>query len=203
MKQSKKRHTHLGSEKGSHRQSQKISRSKSEHKTLDKQQLAFEIEVAIYEVDKIFEGQGDKLNDAYAIDSLTTFAKVIKDETFALYADKLKEGSDDESDLLHINMVNRLNSAIEDLELQVTDLELIEIAKQVLSGMKKVRSQKSPRAYLDPLAKRIKELGVKSDFLTENDVENGAISLDDIENLDDLTLDEDDEIDLDDFRPRP
>jgi hypothetical protein len=203
MKQGKKHHARPRGERDSHRHPQRIPRSKPNHKALDKQQLAFEIEIAIYEVDKIFEGQGDKLNDAYAVDSLNSFLKVIKDETFALYADELKEGSDDESDLLHINMVNRLSSAIEDLELEVTDLELADIVRQVLSDVKKAKSPKSPRAYLDPLAKRIKEMGVKSDFLTENDVENEAIRLDDIENPDDLTLDEDDELDLGDFRPRP
>ena len=202
MKQNKKRHVDEGGEKDSRRQPQKLSRSKTGHKALDKQQLAFEIEVAIYEVDKIFEGQGDKLSDAYTIDSLNSFAKVIKDETFALYSDKLKEGSDDESDLLHINMVNRLNSAIEELELELTDLELIEIVKQVLSQAKKAKSPKSARAFLDPLTKRLKEMGVKSDFLTESDVEGETISLDDLDNLDDLSLDEDDELDLDDFRPK-
>ena len=109
MKQSKKHSVSEGGEKDSHRQSPKNPRSKADHKSICKRQLAFEVEVAIYEVDKIFEGQGDKLSDSYVTDSLTSFAKVIKDETFALYADRLKEGSDDESDLLHINMVNRLS----------------------------------------------------------------------------------------------
>ncbi len=201
MKQSKKHSVSAGGEKDSHRQPQKGPRSKADHKAIDKRQLSFEIEVAIYEVDKIFEGQGDKLSDSYVIDSLNSFAKVIKDETFALYADKLKEGSDDESDLLHINMVNRLNAAIEELELELTDVELIEIVKQVLAEAKKAKSPKSPRAFLNPLTKRLKEMGVKSDFLTETDVEGETISLEDIDNLDDLSLD-DDELDLDDFRPK-
>jgi len=202
MKQNKKHVVHESGDKYSHRQSQKMSRSKADHKSTERRELSFEIEVAIYEVDKIFEGQGDKLSDTYIYDSLNSFAKVIKDETYALYADKLKEGSDDESDLLHINMVNRLNSAIEELELQLTDLELIEIVKQVLTSVKKMKSSKSVRAYLDPLAKRIKEMGIKSDFLTESDVENGTISLENIDNLDDLSLDEDDDLDLNDFRPK-
>jgi len=202
MKQNKKHSVNEGGEKYSHRQSQRMSRSKADHKSIDRQQLSFEVEVAIYEVDKIFEGQGDKLNDSYIFDSLNSFARVIKDETYALYADKLKEGSDDESDLLHINMVNRLNSAIEELELRITDLELIEVVKQVLANVKKMKSSKSDRAYLDPLAKRLKEMGIKSDFLTESDVESGTISLEDIDNLDDLGLGEDDDPDLDDFRPK-
>jgi hypothetical protein len=201
MKQSKKHSVNEGGEKDSHRQSPKASRPKADHKSIDKRQLSFEIEVAIYEVDKIFEGQGDKLSDSYVVDSLASFAKVIKEETFALYADKLKEGSDNESDLLHINMVNRLNSAIEELELQLTDIELIEIVKQVLAEAKKAKSTKSTRAYLDPLTKRLKEMGVKSDFLTETDVDGETISLEDIDNIDDLNLD-DDELDLDDFRPK-
>jgi len=201
MKHNKKQHLNEGGEKDSHRQSQKPAHSKLSHKAIDKQQLGFEIEVAIYEVDKIFEGQGDKLTDSYVTDSLKTFAKVIKDETYALYADKLKEGSDDESDLLHINMVNRLSSAIEELELEVTDPELVEIIKHVLANVKKEKSSKSSRAYLDPLAKRLKEMGFKSDFLTETDVDRETISLDDIDNLDDLSFD-DDESDLDDFRPK-
>lgn len=202
MKQSKKHFVSEGGEKDFHRQSQKASRTKLDHKAIDKQQLAFEVEIAIYEVDKIFEGQGDKLSDVYVVDSLSSFAKVIKDETYALYADKLKEGSDDESDLLHINMVNRLNSTIEDLELQVTDLELIDIVKHLLANVKREKSQKSTRAYLDPLAKRLKEMGVKSDFLTETDIDGETISLNDIDNLDDLGFNEDDEPDLDDFRPK-
>lgn len=201
MKRSRKHSVNEGGEKDSHRQSPKISRPKLDRKAIDKQQLSFEVEVAIYEVDKIFEGQGDKLNDSYVIDSLTSFAKVIKEETFALYSDKLKEGSDDESDLLHINIVNRLSSAIEEFELQLSDVELIEIVKQVLTEAKKAKSAKSNRAYLDPLTKRLKEMGVKSDFLTETDIDGETISLDDIDNLDDLSLD-DDEMDLDDFRPK-
>lgn len=201
MKQSRKHSVNEGGEKDSHRQSSKISRPKLDRKAIDKQQLSFEIEVAIYEVDKIFEGQGDRLNDSYVIDSLTSFARVIKEETFALYSDKLKEGSDDESDLLHINIVNRLSSAIEELELQLADIELIEIVKQVLAEAKKAKSAKSTRSYLDPLTKRLKEMGVKSNFLTETDIDGQTISLDDIDNLDDLSLD-DDEMDLDDFRPK-
>jgi len=201
MKQIKKQSTDEGDEKNSNRQSPKASRSKAEHKSIDKQQLSFEIEIAIYEVDKIFEGQGDKLSDSYVIDSLTSFAKVIKEETFVHYTNKLKEGSDDESDLLHINMVNRLNAAIEELALQLTDIELIEIVKQLLAEAKKAKSTKSTRAYLDPLAKRLKDMGVKSDFLTERDVDGETISLEDIDNLDDLNLD-DDELDLDDFKPK-
>lgn len=168
----------------------------------DKQQLALEIEIGIYEVDKIFEGQGDKLSDSFVIDSLNSFTKLIKEKTYALYAEKLKEGSDDESDLLHINMVNRVSAAIEELELEVSDSELIEIVKHVLANVKKARSQKSSRVYLDPLAKRLKEIGFKSDFLTETDIDGDTISLNDIDNLDDLTLDEDDELDLDGLRPK-
>lgn len=202
MKQRKKHFVRERGEKDFHRHSQKASRTKLDSKAIDNQQLLFEIEIAIYEVDKIFEGQGDKLSDGYVVDSLSSFAKVIKDETYALYADKLKEGSDDESDLLHINMVNRLSSAIEDLELQVSDLELIDIVKHLLANVKKEKSNKSARAYLDPLAKRLKEMGVKSDFLTETDIESEAISLSDIDNLDDLNFDEDDESDLEDIRPK-
>jgi len=201
MKQSKKHSSKQNVEKHSTPESQKHSHSKESRKSIDKQQLAFEVEVGIYEVDKIFEGQGDKLSDDYVIDSLGSFAKLIKDSTYEQYADKLKEGSDDESDMLHINIVNRLSSAIEELELSVTDPELIEIVKQVLSQVKKAKSPKSKRGYLDPLAKRLKEMGFKSDFLTETDVDGETIRLEDIDNLDNLTLDDDD-LDLDDFRPR-
>ena len=169
---------------------------------MERQQLTFEIEIGIYEVDKIFEGQGDKLNDSYVFDSLNGFAKLIKNETYALYSDKLKEGSDDESDMLHINIVNRLNAVIEEMEIQITDLELIDLVKQVLTNVKKAKSSKSPRSYLDPLAKRLKEMGFKSDFLTETDVDGNTISLDDIDNLDDLGFDDDDESDLGSFRPK-
>ncbi|HUI29489.1 MAG TPA: hypothetical protein VLX91_04665 [Candidatus Acidoferrales bacterium] len=197
MKQSKKHSDGGVGGKNSQRQPQKISRSKTSHKDIDMQQLGFEVEVAVYEVDKIFEGQGDKLSDQYVVDSLGSFVKVIKDESYASYSEKLKEGSDDESDLLHINIVNRLSAAIEELELQVTDLELIDVVKQVLAAVKKSKSTKSSRAYLDSLAKRLKEMGIKSDFLTETDVEGETIPLDDLDNLDDLSFNDDD-LDLDD-----
>ena len=180
----------------------KHPREKERHGGVDKRQLGFEIEVGIYEVDKIFEGQGDKLKDDYVIDSLTSFVKVIKDNTFALYAEKLKEGSDDESDMMHINIVNRVSAACEELELQVSDGELIDLVKQVLAQVKKASSPKSTRAYLDPLTKRLKEMGFKSEFLTETDVDGETIRLEDIENIDDLGLDEDDDLDLDTFRPK-
>ncbi len=202
MKQNKKHFVNQENGRGSHRQSQKSPRPKTDHKAMERQQLTFEIEIGIYEVDKIFEGQGDKLNDSYVFDSLNGFAKLIKNETYALYSDKLKEGSDDESDMLHINIVNRLNAVIEEMEIQITDLELIDLVKQVLTNVKKAKSSKSPRSYLDPLAKRLKEMGFKSDFLTETDVDGNTISLDDIDNLDDLGFDDDDESDLGSFRPK-
>ena len=202
MKQNRKRSVKQDAEEHSQHAPQKHSHSKENRKAIDKQQLSFEIEIGIYEVDKIFEGQGDKLNDTYVIDSLNSFAKLIKENTYELYAERLKEGSDDESDMMHINIVNRLSSAIEELELQVSDNDLIEIVKHILSQVKKAKSTKSPRAYLDPLAKRLKEIGFKSDFLTEADVDGETISLEDIDNIDELGLDEDDEFDLDDFRPK-
>ena len=202
MKHEKKRSPKRSKEKESQQVPRKHIHEKETHKGIDKRQLSFEIEVGIYEVDKIFEGQGDKLKDSYVIDSLTSFVKVIKDNTFDVYAEKLKEGSDDESDMMHINIVNRIAAAVEELELQVSDGELIEIVKQVLAQVKKAVSAKSPRAYLDPLAKRLKELGFKSDFLTDTDVDGETVRLEDIENLDDLGLDEDDDLDADNFRPR-
>jgi len=171
------------------------------HAAQDKEQLAFEIEVGICEVDKIFEGQGDKLSDAFVIESLDGLARLIKETTYEKYADKLKGGSDDESDMLHINIVNRLGSIIEELEMHVTDGEIVSVIHQILSRVKKLKSEKSLRAYLDPLAKRLKEMGFKSEFLTETSIDDQTIRLEDIDNLDDLSLDDDD-LDLDDLRPR-
>ncbi|MCL5268333.1 MAG: hypothetical protein M1469_09560 [Bacteroidetes bacterium] len=200
MKQNKKRSQKRTSIKESPRTSQKLPRQKRNQKAADTQLLVSEIEVGIYEVDKIFEGQGDKLGDQYVLDSLNSFVKLIKEMTYESYAERLREGSDDESDMMHINVVNRLSTAIEELGLHVTDTELSEAVKQVLTQVKKVKSAKDSRAYLDPLAKRLKEMGFKSDFLTESDVDGETIRLEDIENLDDLNLDDDD-LDLDDFRP--
>ncbi|HEY9166513.1 MAG TPA: hypothetical protein VIS48_10165 [Candidatus Kryptonia bacterium] len=199
MKQGKKHPPKHSEEKHSH--PTREQHEKSSHKGIDKRQLATEIEFGIFEVDKIFEGQGDKLSDAYVVDSLTSLARLIKESTYELYAEKLKEGSDDESDMMHINVVNRLSSVIEELELQVSDVEIIDMVKHVLGQVKKCKSSKSPRAYLDPLANRLKEMGFKSEFLTETDVDGQMIRLDDIDNLDNLNLDEDDDLDIDDLRP--
>ncbi len=201
MKQNKKHPPKHTKEKATQHAPRKHPHEKESHKGVDRRQLAFEIEVGIYEVDKIFEGQGDKLKDSYVIDSLSSFVKVIKENTFGVYAEKLKEGSDNESDMMHINIVNRITGAVEELELELSDGELIEIVKQVLAQVKRASSHKSPRAYLDPLAKRLKEIGFKSEFLTDTDVDGETIRLEDIENLDDLGLDEDDDLDLDTFRP--
>lgn len=200
MKQKKKRPTKEVREKSSQHSVKKHTRVKGNHKGIDRQQLEFEIEIGIYEVDKIFEGQGDKLKDTYVLDSLTSFVKVIKDNTFGWYAETLREGSDEESDMMHINIVNRLSSAAEELELEFSDNELIDTVKHVLARVKKAGSSKSSRAYLDPLAKRLKELGFKSDFLTDADMDGETIRLEDIENLDDLGLDDED-LDLDNFGP--
>jgi hypothetical protein len=202
MKQGKKHSSKHAKVKESQQPPRRQSHEKANHKGVDKRHLAFEIEVSIYEVDKIFEGQGDKLKDSYVIDSLTSFVKVIKDNTFEVYAEKLKEGSDDESDMMHINIVNRIASAAEEMELEVSDAELVELVKQVLTQVKKASSPKASRAYLDPLAKRLKEMGFKSEFLTDTDVDGETIRLEDIENIDDLGLDEDDDLDLDSFRPK-
>jgi len=202
MKQKKKPSSKQSEDKESRRAPEKQSRGKLNQRAVDMQQLAFEVEVGIYEVDKIFEGQGDKLGDQYVMDSLNSFMKLIKESTYEVYAEELKEGSDDESDMMHINIVNRVSSAIEELELEVDDDELIDVLKQVCALVKKAKSPKSPRAYLDPLAKRLKEMGFKSDFLTESDVDGDTIRLEDIENIDDLGLDEEDDLDLDDFRPK-
>ena len=150
----------------------------------------------------IFEAvHGDRLNDTYVIESLTTFVKVIKENTFGGYAETLKEGSDEESDMMHINIVNRISSAAEELEIEFSDAEVIETVKNILAQVKKASSPKSPRAYLDPLSKRLKEMGFKSDFITDSDIDGETIRLDDIENLDDLNLNDDDDLDLDNFRP--
>jgi len=199
MKQNKKHIVKHSAEK--HQSPRKNLHEKPARKGVDKNQLTTEIEIGIYEVDKIFEGQGDKLSDAYVFDSLASLAKLIKESTYEFYAEKLKEGSDEESDMMHINIVNRLSTAAEELELHLSDSDIIELVKHVLGQVKKARTPKSPRAYLDPLANRLKEMGFKSEFLTETDVDGEMISLDDIDNLDNLNLDEDDELDLDDFRP--
>ncbi len=200
MKQDKKHPQKKLREKNTRQPHHKHTRVKGGHKEVDKQ-LAFEIEIAIYEVDKIFEGQGDKLKDSYVVDSLASFVKVIKDNTFGGYSETLREGSDEESDMMHINIVNRINSAVEELDLNMSDGELIETVKKILAHVKKACSTKSPRAYLDPLAKRLKEMGFRSEFLTDADMDGETIRLEDIENLEDLSLDDDDDFDLNDFRP--
>ncbi len=202
MKQNKKRSGKQAKGKVSQGEARKHLRARVSHKEVDSSQLKFEIEVGIYEVDKIFEGQGDKLKDSYVIDSLTSFMKVIKENTFSVYADMLKEGSDDESDMMHINIVNRINTAAEELEIPVNDNELIEMVRHVLTQVRKSASPKSPRAYLDPLAKRLKEMGFKSEFLTDTDVDGETIRLEDIDNIDDLGFDDDEDLDLDSFRTR-
>lgn len=199
MKQNKKSSRKSAGGGQAARAPQKQTGSKKNRKSADAQLLVSEIEVGIYEVDKIFEGQGDKLGDQYVLDSLNSFVKLIKEFTYESYADRLREGSDDESDMMHINIVNRLGSTIEELDMQVTDSEVTEAVKQVLARVKKSKSPKHSRAYLDPLAKRLKEMGFKSDFLTETDVDGETIRLEDIDNLEDLNLDDDD-LDLDDFR---
>ncbi len=198
MKQNKKSSRKRAGGGQSPRAPQKQSRGKRNQKSVDTQLLVSEIEVGIYEVDKIFEGQGDKLGDQYVLDSLNSFVKLIKEFTYASYAERLREGSDDESDMMHINIVNRLGSTIEELDMQVTDSEVCDAVKQVLARVKKSKSAKLSRAYLDPLAKRLKEMGFKSDFLTETDVDGETIRLEDIDNLEDLNLDDD--LDVDDFR---
>lgn len=199
MKQEKKHPQKKLREKNSRQPRKKHTRVAGSHKEVDKQ-LAFEIEIGVYEVDKIFEGQGDKLKDSYVVDSLTSFVKVIKDYTFGGYSETLREGSDEESDMMHINIVNRVNSAVEELELEISDAELIDTVKQVLARVKKACTAKSPRAYLDPLAKRLKEMGFRSEFLTDADIDGDTIRLEDLENLDDLSIDDDDDFDLDNFR---
>jgi hypothetical protein len=182
-------------------------RKKEGGQVTDKKQLVLEIEVGICEVDKIFEGQGDKLSDSFVCESLQSLTKLIKENSFEHYAAKLKDGSDDESDMLHINIVNRLSSLIEELEAPISDMQIVEAIKHVLTQVKaaspvsggKGKHEKPSRAYLDPLAKRLKEMGLKSEFLTEPELEDNTIHLEDIDNLDDLNIDDED---WEDIEPR-
>lgn len=194
MKQRKKQ---LGKKSSTKKPSKKHGRS-----FVDPNQINLEIEIAIFEVDKIFEGQGDKLDDGYVTESLASFIKLVEQNSFGLLAEDLHEGLDDESDMLHINVVNRVGSLYEEVGAQIEDSVIIEALKKLLSQVKKYKSRKNPRAYLDALTKRMKEMGYKSDFYTDSDINNSMISLDEIDNIDDITS-EDDEFDFDDFRPEP
>ena len=96
MKQNKKRSQKPSSTRQSPRGPQKHPSQKKNQKGADTQLIISEIEVGIYEVDKIFEGQGDKLSDQYVMDSLNSFLKLIKEMTYESYAERLRDGSDDE-----------------------------------------------------------------------------------------------------------
>ncbi|MGC8652384.1 MAG: hypothetical protein ACP5US_00120 [Candidatus Kryptoniota bacterium] len=175
---------------------------KREKSSVDANRINLEIEIAIFEVDKIFEGQGDKLDDGYITESLASFIKLVEENSFVLLAEDLHEGVDDESDMLHINLVNRINSLYEELDAEIDDSFIVEALKRLLSKVKKYKSAKNSRAYLDALTKKMKEMGYKSEFYTESDTNDNTLSLDEIDDIDDLTSD-DDEFDLDDFRPEP
>jgi len=192
MKQKKK---HLKNKANLKKTSRKRRKS-----SVDPNQINLEIEIAIFEVDKIFEGQGDKLDDGYVTESLASFIKLVKENSFGLLAEDLHEGVDDESDMLHINLVNRISSLCEEVDAKIDDLSIVEALEKLLSQVKKYKSTKNPRSYLDSLTKKMKEMGYKSEFYTESDINDSTLSLDEIDNIDDLTSD-DDEFDFDDFRP--
>jgi hypothetical protein len=110
------------------------------------------IELAIYEVDKIFENQGDLLTDKYVIDSLEELVKMIRMEKLERLLREMREEMMDDSDIIHWNILSRIDENLQIREEGYLDEDLVEAINNLIETIKLQISDDNPRAYLSFLS---------------------------------------------------
>jgi hypothetical protein len=132
------------------------------------------IEYAIYEVDKIFQNQGDRLTDAYLVSSLKELISEIKAKSFEKLLEEVRGEMTEDSDVIHWNIVSRLGDHIESADLNYSDKDIVNAIDGLIDTIKIQMSKEDPRAYLSFLSEIMRgsddfERGVQRDIDTDID----------------------------------
>lgn len=144
--------------------SKKSSEGKGRKKSTEKKQRKFKeldeksieilpvIEYAIYEVDKIFQNQGDRLTDSYLVSSLKELTHQIKSKSFETLYQEMRDELIEDPDVIHWNIVSRIGEHIETNELNYSDKEILNALEELIDTIKLQMSKEDPRAYLSFLS---------------------------------------------------
>ncbi len=117
------------------------------------------IEYAIYEVDKIFENQGDRLTDDYLVSSLKDLAQAIKVKSFETLLQEVRDELIEDPDIIHWNIISRIGEHIEENELNYSNKDILNAIEGLIDTIKLQMSSQDPRAYLSFLSEIMR--GVK------------------------------------------
>ncbi|CUU06662.1 hypothetical protein JGI1_01584 [Candidatus Thermokryptus mobilis] len=132
------------------------------------------IEYAIYEVDKIFQNQGDRLTDAYLVSSLKGLVNEIKSKSFKRLLEEVRGEMIEDPDIIHWDIVSRLGDHIESGDLNYSDKDIIKAIDGLIDTIKIQMSKENPRAYLSFLSEIMRgaddfDKGMRSDIEPEID----------------------------------
>lgn len=125
------------------------------------------IEYAIYEVDKIFENQGDKLTDSYLVSSLKDLVHVIKSKSFETLLQEVRDELTEDADVIHWNIVSKIGEHIEENDLNYSSKDIINAIEGLIETIKLQMSKENPRAYLSFLSEIMRGMNMK----TSRDIE--------------------------------
>lgn len=128
------------------------------------------IEYAIYEVDKIFEDQGDKLTDKYLVSSLKELIRIIKAKSFEAVFKEMKNELIEDSDVIHLNIISRIGEHIEENALDYSDKDIISAIEQLIDTIKIQMSKQNPRAYLSFLSEIMSDVKIEGAKRSDIDI---------------------------------
>jgi len=163
------------------RRTKKSSEEKSKRKSPERKTRKFKelneksieilpvIEYAIYEVDKIFENQGDKLTDDYLVSSLKELTHLIKAKSFETLFQEMRDELVEDSDIIHWNIISRVGEHIEENELNYSDRDIVNAIEELVDTIKIQMSKHDPRAYLSFLSEIMR--GVKIEGSKRSDID--------------------------------
>ena len=106
------------------------------------------VELAIYEVDRIFENQGKSLTDVQVVDSLTELVREIKTKSLSNLLKSVRDELDEKPDIIHWNILSKLDERVEEKLENYTDSEIIRAIEDLIDTIKIQLSEDNPRAYL-------------------------------------------------------
>ncbi len=119
------------------------------------------IEYAIYEVDKIFENQGDRLTDDYLVSSLKDLAHMIKSKSFETILQEVRDELIEDVDVIHWNIISRIGEHIEENELNYSSKDVVNAIEELIETIKLQMSKENPRAYLSFLSEIMRGVEIK------------------------------------------
>lgn len=128
------------------------------------------IEYAIYEVDKIFENQGDKLTDTYLVSSLKELANLIKAKSFETLLQEMRNELVEDSDVIHWNIISKIGEHIEENELNYSDKDIMNAIEELVDTIKIQMSKHDPRAYLSFLSEIMRGVKIEGSRRSDTDI---------------------------------